>query len=82
MVEFDKPYIAERITSGCRKTYRVQIRRRVDGKQRSLCKTFRHLKNAKTWRNKKLAEIELHGFLPHTSQLGNRLIFHCIPVLE
>ncbi|WP_260032139.1 tyrosine-type recombinase/integrase [Leisingera caerulea] len=57
-----EPYIAERVTSGGRKTYRVQIRRRVDGKQHSLCKTFRHLKNAKEWRDKKLAVIELHGF--------------------
>lgn len=43
-------------------TYRVQIRRTVNGKSRSLCQTFRHLKNAKKWRDKKLAEIELHGF--------------------
>jgi hypothetical protein len=34
----------------------------VNGKSRSLCETFQHLANAKKWRNKKLAEIELHGF--------------------
>ncbi|UWQ47218.1 hypothetical protein [Leisingera aquaemixtae] len=61
-VEFDEPNITVRITSGGRKTYRVQIRRRVDGKQHSLCKTFSHLKNAKTWRDRKLREIDLEGF--------------------
>ncbi len=49
-------------TTGGRVTYRVQIRRTVNGKSRSLCETFQHLANAKKWRNKKLAEIELHGF--------------------
>lgn len=43
-------------------TYRLQIRRTVNGKSRSLCQTFRQLKNAKKWRDKKLAEIELLGF--------------------
>lgn len=40
----------------------VQIRHRIDGKQHSLSKTFRHLTNAKNWRNKKKLEIEVSGF--------------------
>ncbi|WP_247744083.1 hypothetical protein [Ruegeria sp. R14_0] len=43
-------------------SYRVQIRKRVEGKQHSLTKTFRHLPNAKKWRNNKLREIEANGF--------------------
>ncbi|MCV2866525.1 hypothetical protein [Defluviimonas sp. WL0075] len=61
-VEFNEPNITERITFGGCKTYRVQICRRVDGKKHSLCNTFQHLKRAKKWRDKKLAENELHGF--------------------
>lgn len=49
-------------TTGGRVKFRVQIRRTVNGKSRSLCETFRHLANAKKWRDKKLAEIELYGF--------------------
>ncbi len=43
-------------------SYRVQIRKRVDGKQHSLTKTFKHLPNAKKWRNNQLRDIELNGF--------------------
>ncbi len=43
-------------------SYRVQIRARVEGKIKSLSKSFKHLPNAKSWRDKKKAEIELHGF--------------------
>lgn len=57
-----EPNITRILTTGGRAKYRVQIRRKVNGKSRSLCETFRHLANAKKWRNKKLAEIELHGF--------------------
>lgn len=34
----------------------------MDGKQHSLAKTFRHLSNARQWRNKKLLHIEENGF--------------------
>ncbi len=43
-------------------SYRVQIRKRVDGKQHSLTKTFKHLPNAKKWQNNQLREIEANGF--------------------
>jgi len=60
--DFKELNIIRIYTSGGRAKYRVQIRRTVNGKSHSLCDTFRHLKNAKKWRDKKLAEIELHGF--------------------
>ncbi|GAA3874521.1 site-specific integrase [Celeribacter arenosi] len=60
--KFDEPNMTRRISkSGC-VTYMVQIRRRVNGKQYSLSKTFRHLGNAKKLRNKRLLEIEVDGF--------------------
>jgi len=43
-------------------TYRVQIRRRVDGKMNSICENFSSLKTAKIWRDKWPATIELAGF--------------------
>lgn len=43
-------------------SYRVQIRKRVDGNQKSLTKTFRYLSNAKSWRNEQLKDIEANGF--------------------
>lgn len=62
--KFDEPNISEIVGREGVVSYRVQIRRRVDGKQHSLAKTFRHLPNAKKWRNKKLLHIEVNGFLP------------------
>lgn len=60
--KFDEPNITEIVGREGVVSYRVQIRRRVDGKQHSLAKTFRHLPNAKKWRNKKLLHIEVNGF--------------------
>ena len=59
---FSEPNITRRVSSDGAVSYMVQIRRRVEGKQHSLSKTFRHLPNAKKWRNKKLLEIEVSGF--------------------
>lgn len=59
---FEEPNITRRASRTGRVTYMVQIRRRVSGKQYSLSRTFRHLKNAKKWRNKKLLEIDVDGF--------------------
>jgi len=42
-------------------SYRVQIRKTVDGKAISITETFSSLKFAKRWKVKKLAEIELQG---------------------
>jgi hypothetical protein len=44
------------------KSYRVQIRGRVNGKQHSLCKTFSSLTIARAWRKRTITEVELHGF--------------------
>lgn len=44
------------------KSYRVQIRGRVNGKQNSLCRTFSSLAIARAWRKRTIAEIELNGF--------------------
>ncbi|KKL49798.1 hypothetical protein LCGC14_2311900, partial [marine sediment metagenome] len=44
------------------KSYRVQIRGRVNGKQNSLCRTFSSLTIARAWRKRTIAEIELNGF--------------------
>ena len=44
------------------KSYRVQIRGRVDGKLNSLCRTFSSLTIARAWRKRTIAEIELNGF--------------------
>ena len=43
-------------------SYRVQFRARKDGKVHSLTKTFTHLTNARQWRAKTAAKIELNGF--------------------
>jgi integrase len=43
-------------------SYRVQLRRRVNGKQRSLCRTFTTITLARAWRKRTEAEIELNGF--------------------
>ena len=59
---FEEPNITRRASRTGRVTFMVQIRRRVSGKQYSLSRTFRHLKNAKKWRNKKLLEIDVDGF--------------------
>lgn len=59
---FKEPNISRRVGRNGQATYMVQIRRRVDGKQHSLNRTFRHLPNAKNWRNTKLLEIEVSGF--------------------
>lgn len=61
-VAFEEPNITRRASRTGRVTYMVQIRRRVNGKQYSLSKTFRHLVNAKKWRNKRLLEIDVDGF--------------------
>jgi integrase len=61
-VVFEEPNITRRASRTGRVTYMVQIRRRVNGKQYSLSKTFRHLVNAKKWRNKRLLEIDVDGF--------------------
>ncbi|WP_323764361.1 site-specific integrase [Marinovum sp.] len=60
--DFEERHIARIANADGRVTYRVQIRRKVNDKSRSLCHTFSHLRNAKKWRDKRLAEIELHGF--------------------
>ncbi|WP_417524221.1 hypothetical protein [Marinovum sp.] len=60
--KFNERNITRIPTSDGRETYRVQIRRRVNGKPHSICESFQYLKNAKKWRDQKLAEIELHGF--------------------
>lgn len=44
------------------KSYRVQIRGRVNGKLNSLCRTFSSLTIARAWRKRTIAEIELNGF--------------------
>lgn len=44
------------------KSYRVQIRGRVNGKLNSLCRTFSSLRIARAWRKRTIAEIELNGF--------------------
>lgn len=44
---------------GC--SYRVQIRKTVQGESVSFTKTFTKLAMAKKWKNRKLAEIEVHG---------------------
>ena len=44
------------------KSYRVQIRGRVNGKLNSLCRTFTSLTIARAWRKRTIAEIELNGF--------------------
>ncbi|TNC60522.1 hypothetical protein [Rubellimicrobium roseum] len=61
-VRSEEPNILDRVSPTGRTTFRVQIRRQVDGKMRSLGKTFRTMSNATKWRNRKLAEIEFHGF--------------------
>ncbi len=43
-------------------SYRVQFRARKDGKVHSLTKTFTHLANARQWRARTAAKIELNGF--------------------
>jgi integrase len=64
---FNEPNINRRPDKGGVFKYTVQIRRRIDGKQHSLSQTFRHLPNAKKWRNKKLHEIEVNGFPEETT---------------
>ena len=59
---FEEPNINRRVSKTGQFTYTVQIRRRVVGKQHSLTRTFKHLQNAKTWRNKRLKEIDRDGF--------------------
>ncbi len=60
--EKQEPNIVRRTRKDGRVAYRVQIRGRVDGKQHSLARTFSTLKTARKWRDRKLAEIEIHGF--------------------
>lgn len=57
-----EPNITERVDRNGAIRYRVQIRGKVDGKLHSLCQTFRSMRVAKKWRDKKFAEIELYGF--------------------
>lgn len=59
---FKEPNINRRIDSEGKTSFTVQIRRTIDGKQYSLSKTFKHVHNAKLWRDKKLLEIETTGF--------------------
>lgn len=63
--KFSEPNINRRPVGDGRFSYTVQIRRRVDGKQHSLSKTFTRLTAAKKWRRKKLLEIEEYGFPLH-----------------
>lgn len=51
-----------------KKSYRVQLRGRVNGKMHSLCRTFSSLTNARAWRKRMVAEIELNGFPVSTNQ--------------
>lgn len=44
------------------KSYRVQIRGRINGKQHSLCRTFTSPTIARAWRKQTNAQIELNGF--------------------
>ena len=60
--KFKEPNITRVVAKDGAVSYRVQIRRTVNGKKRSLAQTFKHLPNAKKWRNKKLLEIEVNGF--------------------
>lgn len=60
--EKKEPNITAIVGRDGKKTYRVQIRRRIDGADHSMCHTFSSMKVAKTWRDKKLAESALFGF--------------------
>lgn len=62
---FSEPNINRRPVGDGKFSYTVQIRRRIDGKQHSLSKTFTRLPAAKSWRNKNLREIEERGFPLH-----------------
>ncbi|WP_334061624.1 site-specific integrase [Limimaricola cinnabarinus] len=56
-----EPNIQEIRGKGGKLTYRVQIRKFVSGKSISFTKTFSKLTNAKKWKKRKLAEIEIDG---------------------
>ncbi|SLN45998.1 Phage integrase family protein [Falsiruegeria litorea R37] len=60
--KFKEPNIARLVTKDGAVSFRVQIRRTVEGEKHSLTKTFKHLPNAKKWRDKKKLEIEVNGF--------------------
>ncbi len=60
--KFKEPNITRLVAKDGAVSFRVQIRRTVEGEKHSLTKTFRHLSNAKKWRDKKNLEIEVNGF--------------------
>lgn len=59
-----EPNITRITGEGGHVMYRVQLRKKVNGRMRSFTRSFSKLALARKWKKKKLAEFELHGVAP------------------